>query len=108
MEFPINQQIAPDGVDRFAFTVGHDRDGVRVFVYQLDLAVRHDNAKNPPRSDAFSSHCRAHRPWTVFTWTLHRRRGCGQEVIDSLREAAQLEGVRSPQLDRALTAVENN
>lgn len=108
VEFPINQQIAPDGVDRFVFTVGQD-DDVGQVVYQLDLAVRHDNEKEPseigrvlialPGAPTTARHYLDDPPGP---------RDCGDEVIDSLREAAQLEGVRSPQLDRALTAVENS
>ncbi|HEY5708746.1 MAG TPA: hypothetical protein VIS51_05075 [Solirubrobacterales bacterium] len=103
VEFPINQQIAPDGVDRFVFTVGHSRDAGEV-VYQLDLAVRHDNAKEP--SEVGRVLIALPGAPTTYRLYLDSRQGCGQEVIDSLREAAELEGVRSPQLERALTAVD--
>ena len=108
VEFPINQQIAPDGVDRFVFTVGHDHDAGQV-VYQLDLAVRHDNEKEPSEVGRVLIAL----PGAPTTARLYLDdppgpRDCGDEVIDSLREAAQLEGVRSPQLARALTAVENS
>jgi hypothetical protein len=106
VEFPINQQIAPDGVDRFVFTVGHNRDAGEV-VYQLDLAVRHDNAKEPSEvGRVLIALPGAPTTDRLYLDTPPAERGCGQEVIDSLREAAQLEGVRSPQLERALTAVD--
>lgn len=108
VEFPINQQIAPDGVDRFVFTVGHDNDAGEA-IYQLDFAVRHDNENGPSEVGRVLIAL----PGVPATALLYlddppAQRDCGQEVIDSLREAAQLEGVRSPQLDRVLTAVENN
>lgn len=110
VEFPINQQIAPDGVDRFVFTVGHDyEDAGLIFVYQLDLAVRHDNEKEPSEvGRVLIALPGAPTTDRLYLDSPPAQRGCGQDVIDSLREAAQLEGVRSPQLERALTAVENN
>jgi hypothetical protein len=105
--FPINQQIAPDGVDRFVFTVGHDRDAGEV-VYQLDLAVRHDNEKEPLEvGRVLIALPGAPTTYRSYLGSPAAQQGCGGGVIDSLREAAQLDGVRSPQLERALTAVEN-
>lgn len=108
VKFPINQQIAPDGVDRFVFTVGQGLYAGEV-VYQLDLAVRHDNEKEPFEVGRVLIALPG-APTTAPNYLDDppAPRDCGDEVIDSLREAAQLEGVRSPQLERVLEAVENN
>lgn len=108
VEFPINQQIAPDGVDRFVFTVGHNKNAGQV-IYQLDLAVRHDNEEEPfVVGRVLIALPGAPTAAIGYLDDPPAPRDCGDEVIDSLREAAQLEGVRSPQLERTLEAFENN
>lgn len=107
MEFPINQQIAPDEVDRFVFTVGQHLYAGEA-VYQLDLAVRHDNEADPSEvGRVLIALPGAPTSALGYLDDPPGPRDCGDEVIDSLREAAQLEGVRSPQLERALTAVQS-
>ncbi|HWA53436.1 MAG TPA: hypothetical protein VG816_04615 [Solirubrobacterales bacterium] len=105
VEVPINQTIPADGVDRFVFRIGRRKAEMDLtdFIYQLDLAVRHDNAVDPidvgrvvvslpgaPRADFF----RTEDP-----------SGCQLPVFDAVGEAAELDGARSPQLQSVFAAL---
>jgi hypothetical protein len=108
IEVPINQQIAPDGVDRFVFRVGRNAgsaDAGVTHVYQLDIAVLHDGSDEP----ADAGQVLVAVPGSPRVEDLHldlppAQRGCLSDIVDGFAEAARLEGARSPRLDRVLTA----
>lgn len=105
IEVPINQTIPGDGVDRFVFRIARKKSEMDLTesIFQLDLAVEHDNASDPidvgrvlvslpgaPRADFFRSDDPS---------------GCQLPVFDAVNEAAELDGVRSPQLEDVFAAV---
>jgi len=108
VELPINQQVAPDGVARFVFRVGRrfsNADTGRMFVYQLDVAVRHDGADDPTEVGRVLLLLPGSPAMDELNFDLPpTQRGCVQDTLDSFREAAQLEGIRSLQFERTLTA----
>jgi hypothetical protein len=104
VEVPINQTIPGDGVDRFVFRVDRRKGELDLtdFIYQLDLAVRHDNAADPidvgrvvvslpgaPRVDSFR---------------IEDPSGCQLPVFAAVNEAADLDGVMSPPLENVFAA----
>ncbi|HXQ88339.1 MAG TPA: hypothetical protein VN733_01760 [Solirubrobacterales bacterium] len=107
IEAPIDRQILPDGVDRFEFRVGRDRDGMDVgltYVYQLDVALRHDGASEPV--DVGRILVALPGVPSIAATGLNRppseQQGCIEDTVKSLQEAAELDGTRSPALERLL------
>lgn len=112
VEIPIDQQIDPDGVDRFVFSVGRNfatADLGRTFVYELNIAVAHDGRADP--TDV--GQVLVALPGSPRVFDLHLdvapvERGCLQDALDAFGEAASLAGTPSPQLERILAAAQAN
>lgn len=108
VEVPINQQIGPDEADRFVFRVGpefSERDLGLILVYQLDVAVEHDGSDEP----AGVGHAVVALPGLPPEFVLPQdpgnpQSGCEQDALNNLREAARLDGVRSPEFQSILAS----
>ncbi len=105
VEVPINQTIPGDGVDRFVFRIDR-REGetdLADSIYQLDLAVRHDNAAKPIDVGRVVISLPG-APW-AGAFKTDDPSGCQLPVFDAVKEAAGLDGVKSPQLENVFAAV---
>lgn len=107
VEVPIDRQVPPDGVDRFEFRIGREysprHDEGRTFVYQLDVGLRHDGAKEPVNVGRILIAV----PATPSVYALGLElppasRGCTKPALEDFREAAELDGFRSPQLEHLI------
>jgi hypothetical protein len=111
VEVPIDQQIGPDEADRFVFRVGpelSERDLGLTLVYQLDIAVRHDGSDEPAGvGQAVIALPGSPRDFILPSDIVGRPpTGCAQDTLNKLREAAQLDGVRSPEFQSVLASAE--
>jgi hypothetical protein len=112
IEVPINQQLGPDEADRFTFNLGLEdpaKDFGLTLVYQLDIAVRHDNSDKPvdlgrvvvalpgtPRPDTLD--------YMLQGLSINPEEACVQDFFNKLGQVSQLDGVRSPELESLLAA----
>lgn len=114
VEVPINQQIGPDEADRFVFRVGpefSERDLGLTLIYQLDVAVEHDGSDEPAEVGqalvAFPGSPEPERiKYTLPQGLDNPPPECAQDTLNKLREAAQLDGVRSPEFQSILASVQ--
>lgn len=111
VEVPINQQLGPDEADRFAFSLGLEdpaKDFGRTLVYQLDVAVRHDNSDKPVDLGRVVVALPGTPPpqYTLPQDIANPQQKCEKDVLDKLRQVQQLDGVRSPELQNLLAAAQ--
>jgi len=111
VEVPIDQQLGPDEADRFVFSVGAEFAGGvdlgLVLIYQLDVAIRHDGSEKPTDVGRVVVALPGSPPDFVLPRDISSPQpGCEQDSLNEFREAAQLDGVRSPQLQRILASAQ--
>jgi hypothetical protein len=107
LEVPVNQQIAPDGVDRFVFRVGQRSGGSELdtVIYQLGISVSHDGASEPVEvGQVLLALPGSPTRQDLYLGSPSARHGCGPEALEAFQAAAQLDGVRSRQFGAVLTA----
>ena len=109
VEIPIDQQLAPDEADRFAFNLGLEdpaKDFGLTLVYQLDVAVRHDNKDKPVDLGRVLVALPGSPPpeYTLPGDFVNPEEACAKDTLNKLRQVQQLDGVRSPELQSLLAA----
>ena len=109
VEIPIDQQLGPDEADRFAFNLGLEdpaKDFGLTLVYQLDVAVRHDNSDKPVDLGRVVVALPGSPPpeYTLPAEFLSAEEPCEKDVLNKLGQVQQLDGVRSPELQSLLAA----
>jgi hypothetical protein len=110
LETSINQQLAPDQADRFVFRLGLGRaiEDVlgEIFVYELRLAVTHDNESEPVDvGRAVVALPGAPLPDVLGSFNAPGTTTCTDVPPPAVRRVLEFKGARSPELDQAFAAL---
>jgi hypothetical protein len=104
-EVPINQELGRDEADRFELSIGREFSDEEVglrFIYQLDVAVRHNGSDKPIEVARVLIELPGVNMDQAQRWQPPS--GCDHDTLKTYREAAQLEGVHSPELEGVFAA----
>jgi hypothetical protein len=110
LETPINQQLGPDQADRFVFRLGlgeaiEDVLG-EVFVYELRVAVTHDNESKPVDvGRVVVALPGAPPPDVLESFNAPGTTTCTDVPPPAVRRVLEFKGARSPELEQAFAAL---
>ena len=110
LETPINQQLGPDQADRFVFRLGVGNAIEEILgetlVYELRVAVVHDNAPDPADvGRVVVALPGAVPPDFLEAFTAPGTNDCVEDPPPAVRRALQFRGVRSPEVDEMFEAL---
>lgn len=112
VEIPINQQLGPDQADRFVFRVGlgDSLDEVlgEFLVYELRVAVAHDNEPRPVDvGRAIVVLPGAPEPGLLEHFNVPGSDTCSRVPSTAARRALAFTGTRSPEVDLSFTKLQS-
>jgi hypothetical protein len=110
LETPINQQLGPDQADRFVFRLGVGKAIDEILgltlVYELRVAVAHDNESEPVDvGRVVVALPGASSPADLQFFPAPGTNDCTEDPPPAVRRVVRFEGVRSPEVDQMLEAL---